>query len=54
MRVLMMGATCQPVSFGQNIGGLEVEVHPVLDRFAFGHPVNHQDGLEPTVGVCGY
>jgi len=36
------------------MGGLEVEVDPVLGRFAFRRLVKHQEGAEPAVGVCGY
>jgi hypothetical protein len=43
----------QPVGFGRNVVGLQVKVHTVLDGFALGHLVKHQDGSELTVGVDG-
>ena len=34
-------------------GGLQVDVHAVLDGLALGHLVKHQNGADPGVGVGG-
>src|ERR1700731_4649593 len=53
-RADLLGAqACQTVDLGEQFGGLEIEMHAVLDRLAFGHLVKHQQGPEPAVGVGG-
>src|SRR5882762_281233 len=53
-RADLLGAqACQTVGLGEDFGGLEIEMHAVLDRLAFGHLVKHQQGPEPAVGVGG-
>src|SRR5882757_1154514 len=43
----------QAVGFDLDVGGLQVEVDPVLDGLGLGNLVKHQEGSAPAVGIGG-